>query len=151
MGRQPVHRPFEVLARASLGMGYGLEEFIRFAGFDPFGDALDKIGAGGDGAGQVDSGSGSAENGGDGLLILCNYEHEESAELGTPCVMVFVCRVDGYSLIRRRDHAADFGMPEVENFPNSDPTPGASQNMTMPADAGAVATVHAWGGGGGGS
>lgn len=115
-------------------MGFSLEEFIGHAGFEPFGSALYKLGSGGN-----------------GLIIACNYQDEASAKAGAPCLMVFVCRVDGYSVIRRSSHAAAHGLPMAEDFPNTDPTPGAAQQLTVPPDGGTAMQVHAWGGGAAGS
>lgn len=51
---------FEALARASLGMGYPLDEFIQLAGFDPLGPELDRIGRAGD----------ADQPGGPGLVVI---------------------------------------------------------------------------------
>lgn len=144
-----VQHRFEALARASLGMGYGLEDFITLAGFDPFGDDLENIAAGGSGTSTFDGSLyAMPSDGGPGLIVASVFGDEPAHLAGSTCTMVFVCRVDGYTLIRNKSHAGRTSTPGVEHFPN--PAPGSEQQLILPGDASGTIVVQAWGAGGGG-
>lgn len=73
-GGQPPVSVFEMLARASLGMGYDLEESINYAGFDPHGLELDRVGAGGDGSSDR---SVRPTDGGPSLILISGLREPE--------------------------------------------------------------------------
>jgi hypothetical protein len=77
-GRTGGPTTFETLARASLGMGYPLDEFLRLAGFDPQGDEIDQIGAGGDGGSSGASGGEPGQRGGDGLAVITALDDDRN-------------------------------------------------------------------------
>jgi hypothetical protein len=67
---------FEMLARASLGMGYPLDEFFQLAGFDSNGYELDQIGAGGDGGSSSAREDEPGQRGGDGLAVIKSLDDD---------------------------------------------------------------------------
>lgn len=116
-GQSPVSA-FEMLARASLGMAYDLEEFIRYAGFDPHGPELDRVGAGGDG-GSSDS-SVHPTDGGPGLILISGFRQPEPD--GYRYKFVSVITSDGERRIwSRRVLDGKLEPPNVEHIP-----PGAT-------------------------
>jgi hypothetical protein len=102
-GGGPALTAFELLARASLGMGYTLDEFIQLAGFDPDGPELDMIGRGGDGGFATDDIERPGEDGGSGLVVITSL-----SDRGTK-MQVDVFRADGKSTIRPKLGLEDAG------------------------------------------
>jgi len=96
-GGKPEVSAFTSLAEASLGMGYTLDEFIRLAGLDPYGDEIHALGTGGKGGDALPSGPTSGGTGGDGWILLCSYDDQGNK------VQVDVFLTKGHFTIRRKD------------------------------------------------
>jgi hypothetical protein len=99
---------FESLAKASLGMGYTLDEFMKLAGFDARGEEIDRIGRGGDARAD-----GPSDSGGDGLVVLTSKDDD-----GTT-VQVDVFKADGHHTAIRPKGALGAPPPDQPSAENT--------------------------------
>jgi hypothetical protein len=95
-GRFAKPGPFEKLARASLGIGYPLDEFLHAAGF-PSLDEVDRIGVGGHGGASLPTGPEAGQPGGPGLILI-QWASDDGERMG-----VDVIHARGQFRIMKRD------------------------------------------------